>query len=171
MTVEQGDRRMFMLSLKGTYMGDHQYFTDLIEAIEDDTVVSEFLTWLYNAYNDREWYPQQLPMTRLKQDMMLESAPMIVQFIVNCKADFEMMFETTGTEVDTMLLDERFRRYTETYGDSRTKVHTRTLLADLQKYFNVKIINRHKAKLVDFKSLDYMEAHIKNYFGASFKWE
>ena len=81
--VESDDRRFFCLELNDCYRGDHKYFVDLSDAMNDSTAVI-FYKYLMNI-DLTDWIPVNIPMTDLKADMQEASKPLDQRFIDDVK--------------------------------------------------------------------------------------
>lgn len=177
--IDSGDRRMFVLTLSDEKRGNTEYFRDLGDAIEDDDVVREFLAWLDETYPISEWDPRTLPMTRAKMEMMLNEAPLVIQFIIDNKHLFMRGGAFDGCCIEVNAFIGEYKTWLQLMNRIRnSRLQKRQVMNDLRVYMGATTpyigagINRHRASgMVDFKTVDYMTQQLQNQFGNSFKWE
>lgn len=166
MRVDNGDRRLLILSLRDTHCKDSVYFKKLCDAIEDDQCVREFLTYLDGQYNVDEWNANQLPMTQLKQEMLVNSAPPFIQFILDNKTLFTDVWQTYV--VDFVVLQDQYKKWIqENHLQRKACFQKRYIIRDVSIHFNVKTLKNR----IDFRSADFIEKKLQRHFGSTFKWE
>jgi len=173
--VERGDRRFYILELSSRHCRDADYFNALSAAIEDDEAVREFLTWLHTKYDKEVWNPSMLPMTAVKQEMIISNAPDVVQFMVDSRSIFEDEW-VGSTQVAYDIFFTKYKAWMLESGTNKDRrLKRRQVENDLKTYFGATLtsnINGYKNNLhIDFKSLNSIEQHMKKHFGYTFKWE
>lgn len=79
--ISQYDRRYLAIEVSDAKVGDRQYFKNLIEEMKSEDSMRAFFLYMSNRdISKREF--RNIPMTALKKELMLESIPSAIQYLM-----------------------------------------------------------------------------------------